>query len=213
MPLTGRKWALVAGGIVLASAGIAYLVLRSSGDDEGDLNDVTDTSDDPTVPAAPAQAAADAGVSLPVYCLARATASEEGGEPRLFQQAVACAIVNLARADFPELGDEDAVVRTVLGTAGAFGRQGTGGRKISSRNAPASSQLALAADVLAGRVADPTGGATQFDSPSGQRWALANDPLTKKTPEQIADQRTAAGYELVVVAGIDPDRLRFWRRA
>ena len=212
MKLTGAQWAGVAAAIVVAAGGVAWLVLRSSSEDEGDLNDVS-ADDEPTVPTEPAIAAADAGVSLPVYCLARATASEEGGEPRLYQQAVACAILNLARADFPELRDDDAVVRCVLGTAGTFGRQGTGGRKISSSRVPAPVQLGIAADVLAGRVGDPTGGATQFDSPRAQRALLGKDPLTKRTPEEIADQRLAAGYDLVVVPGIDPEALRFWRRA
>jgi spore germination cell wall hydrolase CwlJ-like protein len=202
MRLLPAHWAGVAAG-VLVFGGVAYAVSRK----ESDVK-----TDDDTAADSPAALAADAGVSLAVYCLARATASEEGGEPRPYQVAVACAILNFARAEFPGWTDEDAVVKLVLGSAGVFGRQGSGGRRVSSARAPVKSQLTLAASVLAGIVADPTDGATQFDSPSGQRAQLMQGLVTK-TPEEVADRRMGAGYELVTVAGVDPERLRFWRRA
>ena len=206
MKLTGWHWAGIAAGASVLGLAIAWWLLPANEDEVSD--------DDATDPGSPDAAAAAAGETLAVYCLARATASEEGGQPRSHQVAVACACLNFARSEFPRLSDELAVVQLVLGSAGAFGRQGTGGRRVSSSRAPIALQLDIARDVLAGLVGDPTDGATQWDSPKGQRALLAQgDPLTKKTPQQVADDRMAKGYELVTVPGIDPDDLRFWRRA
>jgi hypothetical protein len=155
-----------------------------------------------------------AGQPLDRYCLARAIASEEGGQPRTFQVAVGCAILNFARSEFPNLPDGDAVIALVTGDEGAFGRQGAGGRRVASTREPARLQFGIAEDILAGKVADMTAGSTQFDSPSGQRAQLAaGTPGVKLTPEQVADNRYRSGYELVVVPGIDPEKLRFWRQA
>lgn len=202
--LSRAHWAGLGALAIAGASGFAYLLVRKES--------VSD--DDPTVPKQPEALALAAGVPLAQYCLARAIASEEGGQPRLYQQAVGCAIVNFARAEFPRLQIIDAVVQLVLGSAGQFGRQGTGGRRVSSARAPIRLQLELADQILAGEVADPTEGATQWDSPSGQRALLKEgDPLTHATPQQVADNRLAAGYELVTVPGIDPDDLRFWRQA
>jgi hypothetical protein len=206
--VTGAQWAGVGvGAAVLLTGGLVLAASRKEG--------APLSSDDEStpVPGGPDALAAQAGVGLDVYCLARAIASEEGGQPRFYQQAVGCACLNFARSEFPRLADPDAIVTLVLGSAGAFGRQGTGGRRVSSARGPAALQLELAAQILTGLVADPTGGATQWDSPAGQRALMAEgDPLTTKTPQQVADARYAAGYQLVVVPGIDPEKLRFWRR-
>jgi hypothetical protein len=204
--MTGAQWAgLGVGAAILLAGGLVLAAPRW---------EETLTDDDPTAPLEPDELARQAAVPLEVYCLARAIASEEGGQPRFYQQAVGCACVNFARSEFPRLILGDAVVQLILGRVGQFGRQGTGGRRVSSARPPIKLQLELAAGILGGLVGDPTGGATQWDSPAGQRALMAQgDPLTTKTPQQIADKRLAAGYELVVVPGIDPDRLRFWRLA
>lgn len=205
--MTGARWAGVGVGVaVLLTGGLVLAASRKEGEA---LSDDESTP----VPGGPDALAAQAGVGLDVYCLARAIASEEGGQPRFYQQAVGCACLNFARSEFPRLAEPDAVITLVLGSAGVFGRQGTGGRRVSSARAPAALQLELAAQVLTGLVADPTSGATQWDSPAGQRALMAQgDPLTTKTPQQVADERYSKGYELVIVPGIDPDKLRFWRR-
>jgi hypothetical protein len=59
--------------------------------------------------------------------------------------------------------------------------------------------LVDAADVLAGRVDDPTGGALQFDTP---------DPDLEDV-EAVAAKRIAAGNEEISVEGVDA--FRFWR--
>lgn len=202
--MTGAQWTgLGVGAAILLAGGLVLAAPRTE-------EEMTD--DDPTPALEPDSLALQAGVTLEVYCLARAIASEEGGQPRLHQLAVGCACVNFARSEFPRLAISDAVIQLVLGNTGEFGRQGTGGRRVSSARAPIKLQLTLGGQILAGEVGDPTFGATQWDSPKGQRALMAQgDPLTKKTPQQIADARMAAGYQLVVVPGIDPDNLRFWR--
>lgn len=201
MKLSPFQWAIVASAAaVVAGGGLALWIWRPE-DDVG-------SEDETPVGGSPPALAAAAGVDIQTYCLARATASEAGGLSRTAQQAVACAIVNFAQSEGLSVAD------LVLGTARAFGRQGSGGRRVASTRAPAALQLEIAAAVMAGEVGDPTGGATQFDSPSGQRRLIAQgDPLSRKTPDEIAALRAAAGYELVTVPGVDPDTLRFWRRA
>lgn len=208
MKLTAWEWAAIGGGVIV-TGGALFLAVRL-----GAANgEPMEGSEEPT-PGTAEQLAAAAGVPLGQYCLARAIVSEAGGLPRLHEVAIGCACLNFARSEFPSLSDPDAIVRLVLGTAGVFGRQGTGGRRVSSSQEPARLQLSIAADVLTGNVGDPTDGSTQWDSPRGQRaLAAQGDPLTTKTPEQVAERRASQGYELVVVAGIDPDVIRFWRLA
>lgn len=209
MKLTGWHWAAIGSAIIVAGSGLAWALLPREDDPTGEA--VSD--DDPTTPHDPHGLALASGETFPVYCFARAIASEEGGQPRTHQVAVGCAILNFARSEHQGDSDEDALVKLILGSSGQFGRQGTGGRRVSSARAPGFVQFRIAKDVLSGVEPDQTMGATQFDSPSGQRALLAKgDPLTTKTPEEIAAARIAKGYELVTVPGIDPDDLRFWRR-
>jgi hypothetical protein len=209
MKLTGWHWAAIGSAVAVAGSGIAWLLLPRENDPHGE----TVSDDDPTSPNQPHGLALASGETFPVYCFARAIASEEGGQPRTHQVAVACAILNFALSEHPSDSEEDALVKLILGSSGEFGRQGSGGRRVSSARAPGYLQFRIAHDVLAGVEPDVTMGATQFDSPSGQRALLAKgDPETRKTPEEIAASRIAKGYELVTVPGIDPDDLRFWRR-
>jgi hypothetical protein len=209
--LSGVQIAGAAAAAFLAAAGgLAYVFTRR----EPTMGNEIFEDWDGYARGAIAAVATAAGQPLDRYCLARAIASEEGGQPRTFQVAVGCAILNFARSEFPQLADGDAVIALVTGDEGAFGRQGTGGRRVASTREPARLQFGIAEDILAGKVADMTAGSTQFDSPEGQRAMLARgDGLTRLTPEQVADNRYRSGYELVVVPGIDPDKLRFWRQA
>jgi hypothetical protein len=145
-----------------------------------------------------------AGVTLAVYCLARAIASEAGGSNYRAQLAVGWTIQNYA--DAHKGGN---VVDAILGSASAFGPQGSGGRGyVSTSRPPLGSQLQLAGDIIAERVADPTGGATNFDSPREQQREHDANPKIK-APQQVAADRTASGlvaYD-VMVAGAD---FRFW---
>lgn len=208
--MIGWHWAAIGAAVLAAGSGAAWLLLPRENDSTGE--DVPD--DVATPPNEPHALALASGETFVVYCFARAIASEEGGQPRTHQVAVACAILNFARSERPGDTDEEAIIKLILGSAGQFGRQGSGGRRVSSARAPGYLQFRIAHDVLAGVEPDPTMGATQFDSPSGQRKLLAQeDSLTTKTPEEVAASRISKGYELVTVPGIDPDDLRFWRRA
>jgi spore germination cell wall hydrolase CwlJ-like protein len=139
--------------------------------------------------------------------LARGIASEAGGEPRAVQVAVGWAIQNLS------LARGKSIYRAARGTADEWGSQGSGGREFSSRLHPNAKHLDIARAVLSGDEPDPTGGATQFDSPRAQRALLKSRPdIYKKTPEQVAAARRADGKVMVLLAGIPEDQIRFWRQ-
>lgn len=140
--------------------------------------------------------------------LARGIASEAGGEPRVVQVAIGHAIQNLA------LARGKSIYRAARGTADEWGSQGSGGREFSSARPYTAKILEVARVVLSGDEPDPTGGATQFDSPRAQRQLLKQRPdIYKKTPEQVAAARKADGKVMVLLAGIPEDQIRFWRRA
>lgn len=194
--MSGVQWAGVAAG-VLTLGGLAWWLFRVDSEEEG-------LSEDPANPDSPMGLALASGHSLAAYCLARAIASEAGGSNYRAQLAVGWTIQNYADRHFG--GD---VVRAVLGSADGFGSQGSGGRGyVSTKRAPLQSQLELAENIIAERVADPTGGATNFDSPREQLREYNAGQVTR-TPEQVASDRVRSGlvaYD-VDVAGAD---FRFW---
>lgn len=141
-----------------------------------------------------------------VEALARAIASEAGGEPRIIQAAVGYAVLN------ESIKRDTSIWRLVRGSDDAWGPQGSGGRGyVSSRLAPTASHLELARRVLSGDEPDPSNGATQFDSPRAQRALVARGaPGYYKTPEQVAASRLADGKTLVLLPGIPEERFRMW---
>lgn len=160
------------------------------------------------VPGIPVTLAREAGVSLDVYALARCIASEAGGLPALAKTAVAWAVVNEARAR------KTTASRLLLGREGKFAAQNVGGRYASTARPPTASDLQIAADVLSGRVLDPTNGARRWDSPRAQRALLARGtPGYTKGPEEVAANRRAEGFGPVYLSGTDREQLRFWRKA
>jgi hypothetical protein len=142
-----------------------------------------------------------------VEALARAIASEAGGEPRIIQAAVGYAVLN------ESIRRGTSVWRLVRGTADAWGAQGSGGRGfVSSRLAPTAAHIQLGRAVLSGDEPDPTGGATQFDSPRAQRALLARGtPGYTKTPEDVAAARIADGKVMVLLPGVPEERFRMWK--
>lgn len=160
----------------------------------------------------PAAAALEAGVTRRVYALGRVIASEAGSRPELEQIAVAWVVVNEADRRYGKKDGVPDVERLILAPDGAFGAQNVG-KFVSSRLEGKDSHRALAKQILSGAMPDPTGGATQFDSPRAQRALVARGTSGyTKTPEQVADARRSEGKALVIVPGIDPDQLRFWRK-
>ena len=140
--------------------------------------------------------------------MARMLASEEGNSDNLIKTACAWATLNQARA----LGKGIAAVLTHARTpehSGRFGtfkdiEEGTERYNLADRYAstaldPFRGDADIAGYVLAGTVPDPTGGATHFDRPGGE-----------KDPDHIAQIRAGEGLRPVPVPGIDPTELRFW---
>jgi hypothetical protein len=144
------------------------------------------------------------GATDDVYALGRVLASEAATEPAVIREAIGRAVLNHAR----RLG------RTIYATVAPNGWESQqGGGYVSTAREPRSTDLQLAAYVLTPGTMDVTGGAEYFDSPRAQRAALAKGiPGYRKTPEQVARDREAAGLVLVVLPGVDPERFRMWRR-
>ena len=164
------------------------------------------------VPCDPHQLAAQAGVDDETYALARGVSSEEGSSSASTKAVVAWAIKNEAARRGSSIFS--LVTHAKLAShSGRYGTQrnieeGTAGyngsdRYISTAQDPYEGDIAIAAGVLDGTIPDVTGGANQFDRPSGE-----------KNPDAVAANRTAAGSELVddIDDLVDGD-LRVWRVA
>jgi hypothetical protein len=197
MKLTAAHWTGIAGAAGGIGLGVWWWFNRST--TEADV-----LSEDPTTPDSPLGLANAAGVTPVVYALARAIQSEAGGQPQRAQIAVGWTIQNYA--DAHKGGD---ILSAVLGSASVFGPQGTGGRGyVASSKAPTSATLALAAQIVAEQIGDPTGGAINFDSPHEQDREFAAG-TSKKDAARVAVDRQNSGlvaYD-VDVAGAD---FRFW---
>lgn len=158
----------------------------------------------------PSEIARAHGVTLDCEALARMMVSETPG--RLARLAVGSAALNMAR----RRGESVAALllrgRNKNGSPsisdGRFGAQNTG--KYASTRTPSTPEArADARDLLAGKIADPTGGATQWDAPSTQdAQVAAGAPGYTKTAAQVAAERSKSS-ELVMVPGVS--HTRFWK--
>lgn len=149
----------------------------------------------------PNMLARDAGLDLNPYALARMIQSEVSGLPEIARWGVGYAALNEANAR--GLGVGDLLLRSTGPGDGYFGRQSQGRYAATSKD-PNAAALAAAADVITGAVADPTGGARQFDS-------VQSFPTEGRAAEVAAD-RIAAGNVKVLLPGVPERKLRFWRR-
>lgn len=143
-------------------------------------------------------------VSLDVVALATAMASESTG-PELAQIGIGWAIKNYAAKN------RSSVVATVS-PDGRFAKQGTRNHGyVSSKLPPTRKTIELAEKIMPTppKIADPTSGAIQFDSPKAQRALLARGEV-KDTPEEIAARRIKAGRRLVTLPGVSSENVRFW---
>jgi hypothetical protein len=145
----------------------------------------------------PSDLAAQAGVDIEVYSLARMISSEEGRSSNTIKAAVGWAAVNHAQSAGKTLTD---VLTTNKNHQGLYGTQ-VGGYA-STANDPYEGDIAIANAILSGDIADMTGGADQFDRPSGEANA-----------DTVAANRIASGSHEVVVPGIDDGDIRFWSKA
>lgn len=162
------------------------------------------------VPGSPQSLADQTSYDLETYSLARAISSEEGNSDDTTKLAVGWAIKNRA-------GASSGSVTTLVTHAkepthsGSYGTQrnidsSTSGyngsdRYCSTAQDPYDGDAQIAFAIQTGALPDPTGGAQYFDRSAQDDNAA-----------QVAANRTAAGLQLVTVAGADPN-LEFWAPA
>lgn len=163
------------------------------------------------VPGDPDALAAEAGLDVETYSLARAISSEEGRSSEAIKVAVAWAIKNYATKHGKSF---TSLLTRANNTdhAGSYGtqkdidpsspEQGQSDRYASTSLDPYDDDRQIAIAVRTGSIPDTTSGADQFDRPRGER-----------DPDAVAAKRIGAGAELVQVDGIDGDAIRFWRTA
>jgi hypothetical protein len=200
----------VAVGAGLAGLGVAGFIFLRSREEDGSGGGAGAPADN---------------VGREAYSLARVIASEAGGEPAAVRVAVAWGTINEARTRARHGTSirgwvfDGTVTNLVQFPDGMYGPQNRGAY-CSTARAPSQADSDLALDILEGRIADPTGGAQQYDSPNVQRALAAKGVKgyvhpdgTPVTPEEVAERRRRDGNALVLIAGVDPDRFRMWRRA
>jgi len=197
----------LAGAGVVGLIGVGLLVAVA-----GFIQRRTLTSTDGTVLPANVQSLADAAdVPVAVYALARVAASEAGGQKKVAKAGVMWVCMNQAA----HLGKN--VVQVILGSAQAFGPQGTGGRGfVATSKDPQTIDLITAQGVVDGSIDDPTGGALNFDSPRSYTDKIVDGEVVKTREERIQefeDNRASEGKELVTLEGVPESTFRFWRPA
>jgi hypothetical protein len=180
---------------------------------------VTNAPYDPTtgiVNSDPNALAAQAGVDLNTYALARMLSSEEGQSDNTTKAACAWAAFNYCNSlsTSPSAVLLHAVDPNHSGYFGTFtnidpgspyyttdsnGKPNRADRYASTALDPYQGDVDIANGVLTGQIQDLTGGATQFDRPAGE-----------SNPAAVGVKRITAGSEEVNVPGADPG-LRFWR--
>lgn len=143
-----------------------------------------------------------------VYSMARAIRSEvgdKGGE--ITKTGVGWAIYNRAQ-------DYGMSIYSLLTKNDSYISEFGGAKNGSTRQDPYASDADVAMAVLYGGSIDPTNRSIGWDSPRGQRAALAKlIPKYSRTPEQVAAARVAQGLAEVHLDGVNPDFIRFWRKA
>jgi hypothetical protein len=210
--LAGVVGAALAAATIFQAVGPTLLEPTELDDDGVACTEV----DGELVPADPAELARGMGVDPSTLALARVLVSEAGNLPWIGQIGVGWTVVNHARAVGRSVLD---VVTAASFKSGAdapgdgyFGRQGgTGGyRYVASSQSSTDDSRATAAGILAGDVADPTGGALNFDSPGSYGVQAGTEEGGGDT---FAANREAEGKEKVLLPGIPESQLRFWRPA
>lgn len=150
------------------------------------------------------------GVSLDVEALARLAVSEAGSGAAA-QVAVMWATRNMARKRNESVAALLLRGRTKAGVAsssdGKFGAGNTG-KYASTRQPSTAASRSRAAEVLSGKIPDPTGGAIQYDAPKAQA-ALVSAGVAGygKSADEVAAERSKTAVAITVpgVSGI-----RFW---
>jgi hypothetical protein len=169
------------------------------------------------IPDDPQALADSAGLDLPTYALARLIASEEGNSPVAEKVAVGWAAWNAHGAKLADVltsgkGDADEHFKA-QGYSYTTGPTSTGraAAYASTAQDPHEDDVRIATGIIAGTIADPTGGATNFFRPGLQDEEFAQGKVTRDGAAVIAEW-TAGGLSPVTVPGIDPGELAFFRK-
>ena len=149
----------------------------------------------------PAALAKAAGLSMDANAVARMLRSEGGGGSATEKAARAWVARNDAKA-FKSVFD-CLTFRRDFGR-GRFGEQGAGRGRYATSKDPYEDDAHIAVEVLAGRIPDPTRGATKFVDKS----AFGKQPGTR-TYEAVAAEWGREGYVPASVPGVDPDFVVF----
>ena len=156
----------------------------------------------------PERLASAAGLSLSIYALARVLASEENKGRLKEKTAIAWVVRNEAAARNKTIAE--VVLRADTAHTGTFGSQNQG-RFVSSAKSPSAEDITIARAVLGSDGPDPTLGARQYDHPKAQDALVASGAGGYRFDADELAQRRLVNNVMVVVDGIDPRRLRFWR--
>jgi hypothetical protein len=160
------------------------------------------------VPGTPDDLASQANLTSDQYALARMVSSEEGQSSNAVKGAVCWATINYAAKVGKTVTDllTHATTASHSGSYGTFkdiesgtAQYGKADRYASTALDPYDGDGQIASDCLDGTIADPTGGAIQFDRPAGE-----------KNPDSVATKRTTAGLHTVDIDGVDSSEIRFW---
>lgn len=163
--------------------------------------------DDGVVPGTPDELAADAGLPVDAYSLARMISSEDGSADNLVKAAICWSAINYAAQTGQSVTH---LVTHAKNPAhdGMYGRfvdptTSKPDRYCSTALDPYDGDGQIAAGCLDGSIPDPSKGrATHYDNPGAE-----------KHPDAIAKRRAGEGLVAVDIDGIDPTFIRFWGSA
>ena len=222
------RWKVLLVAIVLFLLVLGGDEVVSTFTNGGRVGPQTDVDENGLVPVPPEELAAQAGVDLEVYALARCLASEHANDPNIYLLSIGWAVKNKAAER------QESILELLTNGAGDagdgwFGEQkaAAGTKYASTARDPHVRHVEVATSVIFGGMPDPTGGATHFFSPRAQ------DALAQKAADGDERYRKYAGKDAeyifrswaqpgglypqgavpVVPAGIDPRTLTLWRRA
>lgn len=212
--LIGRLVGRRAGGGASASAQFAY---PSFATDRPVTN--APVGPDGFVRADPRALAAQAGVGVETYTLARFLASEHASGTPLEKAVIAWAILNKAHQRGSSiLRMATTVVHGPRGDktvwdSGLYGRQDMqawkpgANRYAATARDPTAQDIYVASMVLGNAWPDVTRGGDQFFDPRTQARLHERDPATYDTPAEVVARWTRDGRQVRRIPGTDPSRL------
>jgi hypothetical protein len=166
----------------------------------------TQIKEEPAALAAQASKRLGREISLGTFALATMMASEAGRGSPLAKAAVAHAAITYTARH----GGGQTLLQILLGKDGRFG--GQQGRYAATSHAPLECDIELAESIAAGKVANPTPGAIQWDSPRTQNLLKAQGvPGYESNADELKKRREDKGKIAVYLPGVDREYLRLWK--